>query len=245
MCNGVLMGMQGTNLGVQIRKLYHPEQFPNAGVLGLFNSTYGANRSGVCVLGVEANPVHTPYLTKLNKYFVKNGYQALVLTETAAAIRAGKVTLHQDHGSPVEWGASLAAGGWQQNTANASNEAVITSLDLPAFMTRILRPLVMQIELETGKRPPVGMKMDVEGEEYALLPALITSGGLCDLTMIYLEPHRMEFRDADGKAVNMTIPAIDQAFSNMRKANPWCTVQYSHLDDETYYNAARDMPLPL
>lgn len=33
--------------------------------------------------GFEPNPVHTPSLTKLNAYFERKGYQAIVLTESA------------------------------------------------------------------------------------------------------------------------------------------------------------------
>lgn len=54
----------GTNLGVQIRKLYDPQQFPGAPVLPYYNQTFGHNRSNVCSIGVEpnSNPSHTSYL---------------------------------------------------------------------------------------------------------------------------------------------------------------------------------------
>jgi hypothetical protein len=97
--------LQGTNVGAQLRKLYDPWQFPTAAVLGLFDATYGKNRSGVCAIGIEANPVHTPYLQKLNAYFRTRGYQAIVLTKTAASIRDGKVREHLTairlHSSPM------------------------------------------------------------------------------------------------------------------------------------------------
>ncbi|GBF98964.1 hypothetical protein Rsub_12610 [Raphidocelis subcapitata] len=235
----------GTNLGVQIRKLYDPWQFPGAKVLGLYNATYGGhNRSGVCALGVEANPVHTPYLNTLNAFFARKGYQALVLTGTAASIRAGKVTFYLDHDSPVEWGASLTKGAWQRNGNTTVNKASIAALNLPAFVADIIRPLLLEIQQETGRRPPAGMKLDVEGAEYALLPALITNGGLCDLSMVYMEAHTEEFRETNGKAVNMSIAAMDEAFEHMRRANPKCTVNYTHLDDETH-RLGYKIPLPL
>ena len=238
------MTLQGTNVGAQIRKLYDPWQFPNAHVLGLFNHTFGHNRSSVCAIGIEANPVHTPYLTKLNAYFRRKGYQAIVLTETAASIKTGRMVLHQDHGSPVEWGASLAAGAWQKHSDKVPNEAVVSTMDVPAFVADIVRPLVKQIQREIVVRPPIGMKIDAEGAEYALLPALITNGGLCDLNMIYLEPHGVLMRDASAVAVNMTIAAMEKAFDSMRKANPRCTVNYTHLDDESYLYADTQVPLP-
>lgn len=88
------------------------------------------------------------------------------------------------------------------------------------------------------------MKLYVEGEEYTLLPGLITSGGLCDLNMIYLETHRLEFRTDAGRAVNMSISELEDVFGNMRRANPRCTVVYLHLDDKSYLHADTEIPLP-
>jgi hypothetical protein len=96
--------LQGTNVGAQLRKLYEPAKFSGAKVLGLFDATYGKNRSRVCAIGVEANPVHTPYLQKLNAYFKRRGYQAVVLTDTAASIHSGKVRVLQLAGGPPQAG---------------------------------------------------------------------------------------------------------------------------------------------
>ena len=235
--------MQGTNVGGQIRKLYDPWQFPDAAVLELYNRTFGHSRSGVCAIGVEANPVHTWYLTKLNAYFKRKGYQAIVLTETAASIKTGRMVLHQDPGSPVEWGASLSRGRRKRRSDTGANEVVVATLDVPAFVADIVRPLVKQIQRETVVRPPIGMKIDAEGAEYALLPALITNGGLCDLNMIYLEPHKKNLRDSSAEAVGMTLASMEKAFDRMRKANPRCNINYTHLDDESYLYADTEVPL--
>lgn len=238
----------GTNVGAQLRKLYDPWQFPLAQVLGLFNSTYGHNRSRVCALGIEANPVHTPYLQKLNAYFRSRGYQAIVLTETAASIKPGKATFHLDHGSPVEWGASLSQGSWQGKSTNTSNTADVSLFDLPAFLADIVRPLVREHDYRpvtmTKQRPPVGMKLDVEGEEYALLPALVTSGALCDLSMAYIELHPPTMKTPDGMLAGMNATDVEDVFAKMRRANPRCNVNYSHLDDESYLHADTEVPLP-
>jgi hypothetical protein len=70
----------GTNVGVQLRKLYDPQQFPAAAVLPILDRTFGSQRLGVCAIGVEANPHHTQYLEQLNCFFKSKGYQAVVLT---------------------------------------------------------------------------------------------------------------------------------------------------------------------
>jgi hypothetical protein len=237
--------VQGTNVGVQLRKLYDPWQFPDAPIHKLFNETFGLDHTRICALGVEANPVHTPWLTQLNAYFRHKGYQAIVLTETAASINSGHATFHLDHGSPVEWGASLSFGTWQGHSNETTNEATVTLLDLPGFLADIVRTIITQEVREFGRKPPTAMKLDVEGEEYALLPSMITNGALCDLSMIYMEVHPPKFKSDAGKAVNMDIPEMERVFDAMRKANPRCNLTYSHLDDETYMHADREVPLPL
>jgi hypothetical protein len=142
----------------------------------------------------------------------------------------------------------LAQGVWQINSSSSPNEAVVSLFDLPAFVADIVRPMLRQDQYEraslNGRRPPSGMKMDVEGEEYALLPSLITNGGLCDLSMIFMELHRPEMTTPDGLLVNITAAEMEDAFAKMRKANPRCTVDYTHLDDESYLHADTEVPLP-
>jgi hypothetical protein len=92
-----------------------------------------------------------------------------------------------------------------------------------------------------GRLPPVVMKLDVEGEEYALFPGLLVSGALCDLSMLFLEVHREEFRGVDG--VNMTMADMEQLFAKVRKANPHCRVNVTDLDDESYLDG-KAIPLP-
>jgi hypothetical protein len=212
-------------------------------VLGLFNATYGFPRDAVCAIGFEPNPAHKPYLTKLNAFFQRKGYQAIVLTETAASISTGHATFYMDPLSPVEWGASLTAGPWQNKPAGTANNVTVWTLDLPAFLADVVRPMVVQDRVESGKRTPTGMKMDVEGEEQALLPALITNGALCDLSMIALEPHP-DGRSETAKRVEMTLTSIEDAFAKMRRVNSNCHVHYTHMDDETYLYSDREVPLP-
>lgn len=92
-----------------------------------------------------------------------------------------------------------------------------------------------------GRLPPVVMKLDVEGEEYALFPALMLSGGLCDISVLFLEAHGEAFRSADG--VNMTMQQMEESFARMRKANPHCRVQVQNLDDESFYGG-KAIPFP-
>jgi hypothetical protein len=157
-----------------------------------------------------------------------------------------QATFHLDHGSPVEWGASLTQGSWQGKSANMSNTAEVRLFDLPAFIADIVQPMMRQDQYERvpEQHPPVGMKLDVEGEEYALLPALITNGALCDLSMAYIELHPPYMKTPDGMLTGMNATDVEDVFARIRKANPRCNVNYTHLDDESYLHADTEVPLP-
>lgn len=81
--------------------------------------------------------------------------------------------------------------------------------------------------------PPVAMKLDVEGEEYSLVPGLMVNGGLCDVSIVFMELHPFAVRNNTG-VPNMTMADMEAAFSKLRVASPGCRVNISHLDDETY-----------
>lgn len=232
----------GTNLGVQLRKLYNPEQFKDAPVLPLFDSIFGMNRSRVCSIGIEANPHHTEYLETINSYFERKQYPGVVITEMAASVHPGTATFHLDTQSPVQWGASLTRGGWQNNGNDTTTQVTVHLLPLPTFLIEVVRPIVLQTKEATGMLPPIVMKLDVEGAEYSLLPGLLLTGALCDLNLLFLEVHALAMQGDEG--VNMTIAEMQHTFDKMRKAHPQCLVRISHLDDESYVHGDK-IPLPL
>lgn len=94
-----------------------------------------------------------------------------------------------------------------------------------------------------GTMPPVAMKLDVEGEEYSLVPGLMLSGGLCDLSTVFLEVHPIVMAQDNGRAPQMTMPEVEASFAKLRNASPQCRVQLVNLDDETYLDG-KAIPLP-
>ena len=56
----------GSNIGVQVRKLYQPELYPGAEISNVFNEHFGdtsvRNSSDICAVGFEPNPDHTKRL---------------------------------------------------------------------------------------------------------------------------------------------------------------------------------------
>ena len=56
----------GTNIGVQIRKLFEPKLYPRAKIHKIFNYFFGnlteRTNAGVCAVGFEPNPSHSLHL---------------------------------------------------------------------------------------------------------------------------------------------------------------------------------------
>lgn len=156
--------------GIQVRKLYRPEQFPNAPVLPIFEKHFGpAPRSSVCAVGFEPNPAHTPYLSSLNAWFRGRGFPAVILTETAVGREAGDFPFYiNGHDEPGlhDRATSMTRSVMMQGlNAKVINVAVA---DFTAFMTKVVRPILDLEERRTGRRPPVVMKVDIEVRQQGL-----------------------------------------------------------------------------
>ena len=88
----------GTNIGVQIRKLYEPTKYPHAGVEPIFAQHFGpAPRCGVCTIGFEPNPVHRHRLQRLESSLgsciVTVAYAFISENVPVGTVRAGKMHL--------------------------------------------------------------------------------------------------------------------------------------------------------
>jgi len=58
----------GSNIGVQIRKLFEPRLYPRAPIIPLFDKYFGMKRSAddwLCAFGFEPSPVLEPRLSLL------------------------------------------------------------------------------------------------------------------------------------------------------------------------------------
>ena len=112
-CHSVYLDV-GSNIGVQIRKLYQPHLYARVDpqmhsvlatfggqalrdshnvtppVLPIFDQYFGhAPRCNVCTIGIEPNPRHTPRLVKLERSMRAAGAGVLVLNRTAADVSDG------------------------------------------------------------------------------------------------------------------------------------------------------------
>jgi len=224
----------GTNVAVQIRKLYEPKQFPGANVIPVFDKFFGHNRKKVCAVGFEPNSAHTAYLQTANAYFKQYSLPVHVFTGVAVSSHRGNATFFNDQNAPKnvhEWGASLAP--W--NPHNDTSSTMVQLVDLHNFILNYVVPIVRDVKQRTGKAPPVMMKLDIEGAEFVVMPALMVSGALCHVDLVFAEWHDDRMRLAMPGRSNMSASEMHEAFEGLRSTtNNECKVKFMELDDETY-----------
>ncbi|KAG8459194.1 hypothetical protein KFE25_005705 [Diacronema lutheri] len=234
----------GSNIGVQVRKLFEPEHYPHAKVLPLFDAQFGTDRRRtVCAFGWEPNPSHTKRLREVEAAYARRGWRTTFHTETAAGVRAGSI--------PFFWTGSAI----RDLAASALNNAHLSHVSRSEGAVEVHRTLTRTADLAAflnehihARAPPPGgrlgrvvMKVDVEGYELDLLPDLLLRGALCSVDVLYAEMHPTHFRDREpadrarytalGRFVHETFRAAN---GTAKRLDTSCALVVVGLDDETY-----------
>jgi hypothetical protein len=109
-CSSFYMDM-GTNVGIQIRKLYEPDLFPDSGILPYYDKYFadvGTRRAGVCTFGFEPNPNHTTRLESLQETYKSKGWKVHIF-HAGVGPKEGTFTFETDGDARNdEWGAKVA-----------------------------------------------------------------------------------------------------------------------------------------
>lgn len=171
----------GTNIGVQIRKLFEPERYPNNPTEPFFTEWFGANvtlrRERVCAVGFEPNPMHAEKLDRMESCYNQMGWRTRI-HRVAVSDRAGVAQFGFD---PKEkknefWGAKLGSG-------------IVT------FNVSVVDAVDFVLQLPSSKF--VGAKFDIEGSEFPLLTGLKERGALCRLHSAVVEWHVRSPKDKE------------------------------------------------
>jgi hypothetical protein len=168
----------GSNVGIQVRKLFEPKLYPNANVLSVFETYFGpADDNGnrqetVCAVGFEPNARHTPALQDIEQAHTACGWRSHFYTETAAAHDYGTIDFFSDNDMRHrEWGGSIVAKSGGKATSTAKKMRLADYV-LERIATRDIP------ESASTRKPAVLMKMDIEGSELEVLTDMIVSGAL-------------------------------------------------------------------
>jgi len=221
----------GSNIGVQVRKLFNPELYPGANVHTHFLQWFGPKKSRkqkVCAFAFEPDPSHTKRLLQLEKTYRSNGYCVKVFPETAVGIHDDPVTLYRDNDTHhLRWGSSTVS---SKNYDDSARQSItVHQVNLSDFL--------LGLKERNGQgtqaflKPTVVMKMDIEGAEYKILPNLIQTGALCMINYLLIEwHHEMRNFPEELKAKAAYMPTKLQAAAS--KCDP--RLEFERLDDESY-----------
>eukprot|EP00037_Helgoeca_nana_P028753 m.340214 g.340214 ORF g.340214 m.340214 type:complete len:360 (+) comp27825_c1_seq5:204-1283(+) len=247
----------GTNIGVQIRKLYQPHLYPGKkgrsapGVLGEFDDYFGPTPrcNTVCTFGFEPNPRHYSHNDELQQKLRAAG-APVVIFNTAAHTSNTALTFNIPKGGPdayEDWGASAdPVAAW-----SGTETVKVHAIDLSAVIHLINHNL--NHAGGDGGRPlssKIVMKLDVEGSEESVLPHLLLGYSLCLVDRIFIEFHTRFWVPSQvvikskghevgqyhsGSRVKAFLDAENSALLHVLEKNSSdCRLSISKEDDESY-----------
>jgi len=198
----------GSNKGVQIRKLFEPELYPESQVLPMFNNSFGApterckpaTETGICALGLEPNPQHHDRLLKLEAAYQKNGWRVHFYF-MAASTEDGQVSFTGmgggadigAHMTPVEDVAFVTVDGQAEKKASPEKkrkmEMSTLQWDVVPVQAVDLASFIQSLPARSVKL----MKMDIEGAEFNVIDHMAEKGTLCkeSIQEAFVEVHNV------------------------------------------------------
>jgi len=234
----------GSNIGVQVRKLYEPHYYRHAPVLKIFNEVFGlpeqrtrpASESGLCAFGFEASPVHVERLTGLQSLYSEKGWRAKFFVPRAVSDTNDK-TITLNLNAKHNLGASAV---WENNGSRGRGTSVeVKTLDLPSWIETVVPHRSWKAESFPKAKPYVLMKMDIEGSEYIVLPKLLEKGLLCKgiIDMIFIEWHPQYVENGKEKTIE-----LQKSIAEEGRCGPSGSATISDIDDETFNKDGRPLP---
>lgn len=230
-CKKLYLDM-GTNIGVQIRKLYEPQCYPNARALAQFNRSFGTevgNHADVCAIGFEPNPHHTYRLKDVEGYLaIKKGFPVRIFTEMAIGARNGMASFMFDNWiKKHEWSSRIIMNSDSQQEKRTITQQV-QMIDYATLLEAVSKVTI------------VLAKMDIEGSEYQAIASAVAQGVFCRAGTVMMEQHP-HFASPQERPPDSFIESINFLARQMGKN---CTTQFISMDDETYmHDNMRQCPI--
>jgi hypothetical protein len=250
----------GSNIGIQIRKLFEPEKYPNATVHSIFNQNFGSieerrhnsleDGSAICAVGFEPNSHHTSYLKKIESAYQNCGWNVKMLTETAASNHNGIGRFYTDESyQNMEWGGGVLP----PNIINIAVDQVsnkhtaayrnVTLLRLSDFLKNVVGKRKIPL-VEKAVPPRIIMKMDIEGSEVDVIPDLIVTGAFQYINGIMVEWHgrlqNLEERRKASKKLEEIIKSLSEYSKIIKNKDEKFDFNLVNMDDESYYTSKFD-----
>lgn len=253
----------GTNLGVQIRKLYEPHKYPKAEGIHAFDEDFARfNRCNVCSIGFEPNPAHSHRLTELQTRMRRDLQVGVIIFQAAVGTDVSKMTFEVDESSDHEDVGASGRQGAQSGTGDPSEKlrpVSVPTLDLAPIVLRVQQLMQQQAEQRNDKVGKIMMKMDIEGSEFSVLPHLVRSQALCMIGRVQIEWHERFYTREVGNAAartlklpweesgstlaeEITVKDKDWFMSHMAQPSDSCQTWLEDVDDESYIHDGAPWP---
>jgi len=230
----------GTNVGIQIRKIFEPSLFPGAPALPIFDKYFGSpdtrKPQDVCVVGFEPNPAHIKKLEKLEEAYNKCGWRVLINKKTGVAGRNSEAHYQVEFSFDFEIKLDVA-GRLVDNDTNTNNTVKVKSIWLAEFVNNI----VAKRKRPDGKRGSVVMKLDIEGKELEVVPDLVMSGALPHIDSIHLDWTNDPYTDLN-KVLGLK-GAMELLNGLANENNLQHVTEILAVDDETYFEFDGKLPI--
>ena len=254
----------GSNIGVQVRKLFEPEKYPDASVHSIFNKYFGSieerrkayaenNGKIVCAVGFEPNSHHTKYLKEVESSYNSCGWNVKFMTESAASDHDGTTKFYTDEAYQYnEWGGGILPPKLiniaVDNVKNKQkpNFMNVTLIRLSDFLKHVVGKRKLPVQPSTISPPKVVMKMDIEGSEVDVIPDMIFNGGFQYVNSIMVEWHQRLENLPERKKAHSILEGIVKSLSDysntMKEHDGKFDFNLVNMDDETYATSKFDFP---
>mmetsp|Transcript_13223 Transcript_13223/g.28143 ORF Transcript_13223/g.28143 Transcript_13223/m.28143 type:complete len:308 (+) Transcript_13223:301-1224(+) len=247
----------GANVGIHTRFLFEAWRFPRSVYASrIFDQYFPAarNRSDVCAFAFEPNPAHLPRLQALQKSYRAYGWRVGIIPVAASAadgtlqflqLRTAREKKHLDWGfseSPPDGRfvhhAATGEAVVVDNSSNKLQRHTVKAIDLSKWLWRHVHyRRVPEKKLPSDVPPAVVMKMDIEGSEFKVLPRLIFTGALCQITAATVEFHEHKCQALNSCRQQASL--LRQMMALGVNASGCALRELSELDDETYATFAK------
>ncbi|KAL7528186.1 hypothetical protein ACHAXR_002313 [Thalassiosira sp. AJA248-18] len=247
-CHHIFLDI-GANIGIHSRFLFEPHAYPYARVARqVFDEQFGKERDNrdICSFAFEPNPAHAERHKKLTESYNKLGWRYNYI-HAGVSDEDGNLTFYHNHDEgDMEWGFSdhdLKTGG------KMGVPVTVPTIRLATWLKDEIKDRELPFEVHgnytTG--PRVVAKMDIESQEYRVLPDVFFNGVLCE-TVDYL------FGELHAWKLPVDYPSSPVTgrgglhFNSMREARDKinaalvffgsvkdCRTTFRELDDEAYH----------
>ena len=261
-CHHVYLDV-GSNIGVQIRKLFEPERYPDAPIHSFFNQNFGTidkrkgsysgHASFLCAIGFEPNPRHAEYLKQIEKSYNECGWKVKFMTNSGVSDHNGIGTFYSDEAFNLnEWGGGILPPRIINKVKDTSNDdkgfnlKKISVIRLSDFLMNVVGKRKIPEPFFNNSAPNVVMKMDIEGSEVDVIPDLIYSGGLQYINTLMIEWHerkqKLQERKTSTKILQTIMDSLSKHSMNIRNLSSKYNFNLVELDDETYFKSKFVLP---